>query len=47
MDKQREKRIGEEGPGQGSKPIREAYDWPSVALFVIFLGAFVYALLRR
>ncbi|WP_457797470.1 hypothetical protein [Methylocystis sp. S23] len=30
-----------------SGPPRRRYDWPSVALFVIFLGAFVYALLRR
>ncbi len=26
---------------------RERYDWPSIALFVVFLGAFVYALLKR
>lgn len=28
-------------------PLRERYDWPSIALFVIFLGAFVYALWSR
>ncbi len=27
-------------------PLRERYDWPSMALFVIFLAAFTYALWR-
>jgi hypothetical protein len=26
--------------------LRERYDWPSLALFVIFLAAFTYALWR-
>ncbi|WP_281931513.1 hypothetical protein [Methylocystis iwaonis] len=28
-------------------PLRKRYDWPSIALFVIFLGAFLYALWKR
>ncbi|WP_442756675.1 hypothetical protein ACNHKD_08800 [Methylocystis sp. JAN1] len=35
------------GPEEKNDPAREAYDWPSIALFVIFLGAFIYAFLRR
>ncbi|MBS4006051.1 MAG: hypothetical protein KGZ91_21985 [Afipia sp.] len=27
-------------------PFRDRYDWPSLALFAIFVGAFVYALWR-
>jgi hypothetical protein len=27
-------------------PLRERYDWPSLALFVVFLIAFAYALWR-
>lgn len=26
-------------------PLSERYDWPSIVLFAVFLGAFVYALL--
>jgi hypothetical protein len=36
-----------EARGQGSSPPRERYDWPSLALFAVFLGAFIFALLRR
>lgn len=28
-------------------PLRQRYDWPSVALFVIILAAFIYALSKR
>lgn len=47
MNAKHEKPRGDQGPGQGSEANRETYDWPSIALFVIFLGAFVYALLER
>jgi hypothetical protein len=28
-------------------PLRERYDWPSLVLFAVFLGAFVWALWSR
>jgi hypothetical protein len=31
----------------GEDPSREGYDWPSIALFAIFLGTFIYAFLQR
>ena len=30
-----------------SKPLRERYDWPSIVLFFVFLGAFIWALRQR
>lgn len=41
-------RKGREGDRkQVPEPGATRYDWPSLALFAIFLGAFIYALLRR
>lgn len=34
-------------PADKPDPSREGYDWPSIALFVIFLGAFIFAFLQR
>ncbi|WBK00108.1 hypothetical protein [Methylocystis parvus] len=42
-----------EGEGDGENAARDKpagaprYDWPSLAIFAIFLGAFIYALSRR
>lgn len=48
-DQPMDRRGDEDNGGEeaGRKAPRETYDWPSLALFVIFLAAFVYALLRR
>lgn len=39
--------MSEQGENKKRDPSREGYDWPSIALFFIFLGAFIYAFLQR
>ncbi len=41
-------RQGSDRDGEGpAKPVRETYDWFSIALFVTMLGTFIYALWSR
>jgi hypothetical protein len=47
QDRAWEASMSEQGGNKKSDPSREGYDWPSIALFFIFLGAFIYAFLQR
>lgn len=39
--------MSEQNENEKPDSSREGYDWPSIALFFIFLGAFIYAFLQR